>query len=113
MGSCEDFVKEYLQYSDYQNVKSFNFTDKILFQCILGFTFGIIYGPIYNSLGFFLISVIIFEFIVLSSTMYYPPEVRTQDRILINLFGILGFIISRYIFKKETGFEEPLVLFRD
>ncbi len=74
-------------------------------QCILSLVMGILFGPIGYCLAYSFYFIIFFEIYVFSITYMYPPCVRMYDRILINIFYIFGWVVSRYVYYGKTGFE--------
>jgi len=86
-------------------------TVDIEFQIIFSFVLGLLFSPLSYGFEYTLGFVIIFEIYVFFITSMYPPSSRPIDRILINLFFFLGWIISRIALCKETGLENVIESF--
>jgi len=84
------------------------YRENIELQIILSFALGLLFAPMSYGIEYTFLFIIIFEFYVFIITTKYPPCIRFVDRLLINLFFIFGWIISRINFCNETGMERFL-----
>ena len=83
----------------------------IEFQIITSLASGLLFGGISRTILFTVIFVLVFEFVVFYSSRFYPPKVKDEDRILINLVFFLGWIVGRVLMLNETGLEEAVEFF--
>ena len=83
----------------------------IEFQIISFLTYGILFGGLSKSLLFVIFFTIVYEFYVFHVSRFYPPEVKSFDRILLNLIFIFGWIVGRFLMLNESGIEEIVDLF--
>jgi hypothetical protein len=75
------------------------------FQVIFSFALGLLLAPFSWGLIFTILYVIFYEVYVILVTASYPPSIKMMDRVVINLFFIFGWVISRIIYCDESGFE--------
>lgn len=81
------------------------------FQLITFFAYGILFGGISRNIIFSLIFIVIYEFYVFHISRFFPPNVKSIDRILLNLVYIFGWILGRFLMLNESGFEEVVDCF--
>jgi hypothetical protein len=79
--------------------------EDVEYQIIIALVLGLLIAPISWGLQYTFIFIAFFELYVFSITATYPPIARGWDRIVINLFFIFGWVLSRMLFCNETGFE--------
>lgn len=82
-------------------------------QCVFFLAYGILFGGISSSLFMTILFVIVYEFYVFNITLYFPPEVRAVDRVLVNIVFFFGWVLGRLLMLNETGFEEPINYFSE
>lgn len=80
-------------------------------QIVSSLAMGILFGALTKTILFSLLFILFFEFAVFHYTQVYPPSVRSEDRFLINLIFLLGWVIGRVLILNETGFEDPVKFF--
>lgn len=80
-------------------------------QIVSSLAMGILFGALTKTILFSLLFIVFFEFLVFNYTSAHPPVVKSQERFLINLVFILGWIIGRVLILNETGFEDPVEFF--
>lgn len=80
-------------------------------QIVSSLAMGILFGALSKTILFSLLFIVFFEFLVFHYTSAYPPTVRSEDRFLINLVFVLGWVIGRVLLLNETGFEDPVQFF--
>uniref|UniRef100_A0A6C0BCE0 Uncharacterized protein n=1 Tax=viral metagenome TaxID=1070528 RepID=A0A6C0BCE0_9ZZZZ len=85
--------------------------DNIEFQIISSFASGILFGGLSRSIFFTILFVLAFEFCVIHYSRFYPPEVMTYERVIVNIFFLLGWILGRILMLNETGFEDIVEFF--
>ena len=88
-------------------------TGNVVYQIIFSLALGLLFAPMGYELIYSIYLIIFFEAYVFFITSSYPPAVQTTDRILINLFFIFGWVISRILYRNETGFEGFINTCRD
>lgn len=76
------------------------------FQLIFFFASGVIFGGLARSIFFTIALIIIYEYYVFHVSRFYPPNVKTLDRILLNVIYIFGWVLGRALMLNESGFEE-------
>lgn len=82
-------------------------------QIVMSLVSGILFGGLSKTILFSLVFIFFFEFMVFQYTSSYPPTVKTNERFLINIVFILGWIIGRVLILNETGLEDPVAFFLD
>ena len=85
----------------------------IEFQIISFLAYGVLFGGISKSLLFVILFCIIYEFYIFHISRFFPPEVKSLDRILLNFIFIFGWIVGRFLMLIESGVEEIVDLFND
>ena len=83
----------------------------IEFQIIASLASGLLFGGLSKTILFTILFVLVFEFFVFHSSKFYPPIVKGEDRVLINLVFFLGWIVGRVLMLNETGLEEVVEYF--
>lgn len=87
-----------------------SYKEDIEFQVILSLAMGFLFAPLAYRFEYSFAFIVAFEIYVFLVTEIYAPSVRALDRILINLFFIFGWVLSRIAFNNETGFEDYMRL---
>lgn len=87
--------------------------EDIELQCVFFLAYGILFGGLSSSLFISVIFVIIYEFYVFNITLYFPPEVKAVDRVLVNVVFFFGWIVGRLLMLNETGLEEYIDYFNE
>lgn len=77
-----------------------------LFEAILGLAMGLFLGVYSHGLFMTLIFTIFFEYYVFVSGEIKGNPSETGDRILINVVYLFGWVLSKFLFVRETGFED-------
>lgn len=85
----------------------------IEFQIISFLAYGVLLGGISKHVLFVIFFCIVYEFYVFHISRFYPPEVKTLDRILLNLIFIFGWVVGRFLMLNESGLEEVVDLFNE
>ncbi len=80
-------------------------TENVEYQIIFSLALGLLFAPFGYDLIFSIYFIVFFEVYVFLITEIYPPSTRMMDRVVINLFFIFGWVISRMLYRNETGFE--------
>lgn len=75
------------------------------FQIVFSLFYGLVIGLFSYSLLTMFASILFFEYVTYAWTTIYPPADALEDRVLMNTIFIFGWVISRYLFLRETGFE--------
>lgn len=75
------------------------------FQAVLSFATGLFLGMLSWGLYFTLAFIFIFEIVLYIYTVKYPPMDSLDTRISINAIFLLGWILSRSLYLRETGLE--------
>lgn len=75
-------------------------------QVLLSFLFGMFLGTFITDIECIIIIVIITEVLIFTFTYYYSKEYLWEARFIINCGYLLGWIIGKYCFLNETGFEQ-------
>ena len=76
------------------------------YQLITGLATGLFLGMMSLGLFWTFLFIVLYEMFVVSFSILYPPEVIFEERLIINLIFIFGWVVSRFLFLRESGFEE-------
>lgn len=77
------------------------------FQSVLGLSMGVFFGVF--SYGLFMTILYISAFEYMTFAMAYlaaNDDTLVSDRITVNLMFLFGWVLSKYLLVRETGFEE-------
>lgn len=75
------------------------------FQAILGLASGLFLGVYSPSIFVTILFVIFFEYYIFACSVLSPPGCAAEDRILINVIFLFGWVFSKFLFVRETGLE--------
>lgn len=75
------------------------------FQIVFSLFYGLVVGLFSYSILTLFFSIILFEYLTYAWSTLYPPGDKIEDRLLLNVVFIFGWVMSRYLFLRETGFE--------
>ena len=76
------------------------------FQAVVSLAMGIFFGMFSSGLIITALFILVFEIFVFGYSVCYPPMELISSRISLNLLFIIGWIISRSLYLRETGFED-------
>lgn len=75
------------------------------FQAILGLTTGLFLGVYSRGIFMTLLTILLFEYYIFACAVLNPPGEELGDRVLINVVFLFGWVLSKFLFVRETGFE--------
>ncbi len=75
-------------------------------QIIISFMIGLFFGPLSSGLIYLLITIIIWEGLIIWVTKRLKPQYKFNIRIALNAAGILGWVLGRWIYKGNTGYKQ-------
>ena len=76
--------------------------ESVWLQSVYGFAFSAFFAPISKGIVSFIIFVIFYELIVFYATRHLQSEYRMEVRVAANVSGIIGWVLSRYLFTGTT-----------
>jgi hypothetical protein len=76
------------------------------FQIIFSLSYGLLFGGVSTQIFSTILLCIIFEFYVFHVSKFYPPSIKLEDRILLNIIFILGWVIGKILIQNKTGMED-------
>lgn len=76
-----------------------------LLEIVVAFVIGLFFGPLSSGFIYFLISIIVLELFAFYTTRKLPEGYKWYMRVVINLAGIIGWILGRWLVINETGVE--------
>jgi len=74
-------------------------------QLVLSFSWGLATGQWFLTPGWYIVYVIVFQFVVWKITQYFPPGQRGLMYIALNCASFIGQIIGNVIINDKTGLE--------
>lgn len=77
----------------------------IIFESLLGLALGLFLG-VYANLFLSFLCTIFFEYYVFVAGEINGNPSDTSDRVLVNMMYIFGWVLSKFLFTRETGFED-------
>lgn len=81
------------------------------FQIVSFLVYGLLFGGISSNLFFILLYCIFYEYFIFHISMFFPPKVKSLERVLLNLIFILGWVLGRYLMLNQSGFEDIIEYF--
>lgn len=81
-----------------------NFRDVNL-QIAISLFMGIFFGMFSYGMFWMILFLFSWETYIISISSFYPPGEKLYDRLIINSAFIFGWIISRILYLRESGFE--------
>lgn len=85
-----------------------DFGQDLEFQITVSLAFGFLWGGISWGLAWSLLGIVLYEIWVCWITQYYGCAVRTVDRVIVNLFFFIGWILARILTRQSLGEEEDI-----
>lgn len=79
-------------------------------QVIISFMIGLFFGPLSSGILYFIITLIIWECLIIWSTKRLQPNYRLETRIVLNVAGIIGWILSRWLYLGNIGYSKFIIL---
>lgn len=73
-------------------------------QIILSFMIALFFSPLSKGLAYFIIFLIIWEGLIIWSTKCLKPAYKFNVRLALNVAGILGWILGRWLYRGDTGY---------
>lgn len=78
------------------------------FQAIAGLATGLFLGMFSRGLVMIIIFIMAFEYFVWGYDVMKGNPINVMDRVIINLVFFFGWVLSRFLFLRETGCEEAI-----
>jgi hypothetical protein len=79
-----------------------------LFQCVLGVAMGLFLGVYSRGLFMTILFTVFFEYYVFAYGEIMNDPCNLDERLIINLLYLFGWVLSKTLFLRESGFE-PLI----
>ncbi|CAH6418262.1 Hypothetical protein POVN_LOCUS32 [uncultured virus] len=76
-----------------------------LFRLVFAFVWGLLMGPLSSGFIYTFIMIILLEFYAAWATSMEHPQWRFVSVVAINLAGIAGWVLGRWLILGETGLE--------
>lgn len=67
---------------------------------------GLFFGPMSSGLVYLIITILIWEGIIIYITKRLKPQYRFDIRLAMNVAGILGWVLGRWLYLGNTGYKQ-------